>query len=244
VSLADLRLLPVIPNPGKIVCVGLNYDEHVRETRRQITQHPTLFVRFAESQVGHEQDIMLPAETNQLDYEGEIAVIVGKSGRRISVNNAWEHIAGYTCYNDASVRDWQAASNQWTAGKNFSRTGAFGPWMVTTDEIVPGQTMTLVTRLNGKEVQRATTDMMIHSIPELISHISTFTPLQIGDVIVTGTPGGIGSRRMPPIFLASGDVLEVEVDRIGTLRNRVSCEVADTEGVLFQEGGQWFARSG
>ena len=244
VSLSDLRLLPVIPKPGKIVCVGLNYHEHVKETQRQNTQAPTLFLRVAESQVGHAEDMVLPAESTQFDYEGEIAVIVGKPGRRIAASRAFEHIAGYACYNDGSVRDWQAASNQWTAGKNFWRTGAFGPWMVTSDEIAPSRKMTLVTRLNGREMQRATTDMMIHGIAELISHISTFTPLEAGDVIVTGTPGGIGSRRVPPVFLTAGDIVEVEIDAIGTLKNTVACEVAETDGVFCAHGTRFFARSG
>ncbi|MEO9228429.1 MAG: fumarylacetoacetate hydrolase family protein [Devosia sp.] len=234
-ALKDLQLLPVIPNPGKIICVGLNYEEHVRETKREVTRNPTLFLRVNESQVAHGQVIVLPAETVQLDYEGEIAVIVGKPGRRIAQADAWGHVVGYACYNDGSVRDWQAAANQWTAGKNFWRTGAFGPWMVTADEIPPGQTMTLVTRLNGKKMQRATTDMMIHSIPQLISHISTFTPLRSGDVIVTGTPGGIGSRRNPPVFMGSGDVVEVEVNKIGILRNVVACEISDIEDRFYVE---------
>lgn len=241
----DLQLMPVIPNPGKIICVGLNYDEHVCETKRLVSKSPTLSLRVNESQVAHGQDIVMPAETVQLDYEGELAVIIGRPGRRIAEADAWNHVAGYSCYNDGSIRDWQGASNQWTAGKNFWRTGAFGPWMVTTDEIPPGQKMTLVTRLNGKEMQRTTTDRMIHSIPQLISHISTFTPLQSGDVVVTGTPGGVGSCRNPPIYLGSGDVVEVEVDRIGVLRNVVACEVTDMQdGLLFNLGSRSIGRSG
>ena len=157
-------------------------------------------------------------------------MIIGRAGRRIPAASAFDHVAGYACYNDGSVRDWQAASNQWTAGKNFSGTGAFGPWMVTSDEIGPGAEMTLVTRVNGKEMQRATTRFMIHSIPALIEHISVFTTLEPGDVIVTGTPGGIGSKRKPPVFLEEGDVVEVDVDRIGVLRNRVMREAASSSG--------------
>ena len=224
--LADLHLLPVIPNPGKIVCIGLNYREHVAETERSVTESPTLFLRVAESQVGHGSDLVLPPESARLDYEGEIAIVIGRGGRRISENEAWNHIAGYACYNDGSVRDWQSATPQWTAGKNFWRTGAFGPWLVTSDEITPGRRMTLVTRLNGVEMQRATTDMMIHSIPRQIAYVSTFTPLEPGDVIVTGTPGGIGARRSPPVFMKAGDVVEVEVDAIGVLRNEVAAEAA------------------
>ena len=222
--LGDLTLLPVIPNPGAIFCVGLNYSDHVLETGRALTEVPTMFLRTAASQVAHDEAIVKPAESSQLDFEGEIAVIIGRGGRRISESDAWSHIVGYACYNDASIRDWQLATTQWTAGKNFWRTGAFGPWMVTADEISPGQTLTLTTRLNGREVQRATTDHLIHSIPRQIAYISTFTPLEPGDVIVTGTPGGIGSKRVPPLFMKAGDVCEVEVDAIGVLRNTIRDE--------------------
>ena len=225
-ALADVSFLPVIPNPGQIICVGLNYADHVLETGRVITESPTLFLRVPQSQVGHNQDIMLPPESSRLDYEGEIAVIIGKGGRRISEADSWSHIAGYACYNDGSIRDWQSATSQFTPGKNFWRTGGFGPWMVPASEIAPGRKMTLVTRLNGVELQRATTDMMLHSIPQQIAYISTFTPLEPGDVIVTGTPGGVGAKRMPPVFMKEGDVVEVDVDAIGTLRNGVCAEAS------------------
>jgi len=223
-KLDQVRLLPVIPNPGKIVCVGLNYGEHVRETGREITEQPTLFLRVAESQLAHGEDIVLPPESTRLDYEGEIALVIGKPGRRIAEQDAWDHIAGYACYNDGSIRDWQSATPQWTAGKNFWRTGGFGPWMVTRDEIRDGQVMTLVTRLNGQEMQRTTTDKLIHSIPRQIAHISAFTPLAAGDVIVTGTPGGVGAKRTPPVWMKAGDSVEVEVDAIGILRNGIRAE--------------------
>lgn len=224
-KLSQLTLLPVIPNPNKIVCVGLNYGEHVRETGRQITESPALFLRLTESQVAHGQDIVRPPESQRLDYEGEIAIVIGKGGRRISEADSWGHIAGYSCYNDGSIRDWQVATSQWTPGKNFWRTGGFGPWMVTADEIAPNQTMTLVTRLNGQEMQRATTEMMIHSIPRQIAYISTFISLEAGDVIVTGTPGGVGNKRNPPVFMKPGDVVEIEVDAIGVLRNGIRDEM-------------------
>ena len=223
-ALEEVALLPVIPNPGKIVCVGLNYSEHVRETGRSVTESPTLFLRVPASQVAHGDAIVRPPESDKLDYEGEIAIVIGVGGRRIAEDRAWDHIAGYACYNDASVRDWQTATPQWTAGKNFWRTGGFGPWMVSADEIAPGRTMTLVTRLNGIEMQRATTDMLIHSIPRQIAYISTFVPLEPGDVIVTGTPGGVGAKRTPPVFMRAGDTVEVEVDGIGVLRNTVRDE--------------------
>ena len=222
---ADLHLLPVIPNPNKIICVGLNYGEHVRETGRELTENPALFVRMPDSQVGHGQDIVRPPESHRLDYEGEIAVVIGEGGRRIAEADAWKHIFGYACYNDGSIRDWQVSTTQWTAGKNFWHTGGFGPWMVTADEIQPNQKMSLVTRLNGQEMQRATTDMMIHSIPRQIAYISTFIPLQAGDVIVTGTPGGVGNKRNPQVFMKPGDVVEIEVDAIGILRNTIRDEV-------------------
>ncbi|MES2508323.1 MAG: fumarylacetoacetate hydrolase family protein [Pseudomonadota bacterium] len=223
-TFGDVELLPVIPNPGKIVCVGLNYGEHVRETGREITESPALFLRVAESQVAHGQDIIRPPESHRLDYEGEIAIVIGKGGRRISEADSWNHIAGYSCYNDGSIRDWQVATTQWTPGKNFWRTGGFGPWMVTSDEIKPNQKMTLVTRLNGQELQRASTDMMIHSIPRQIAYISTFIPLEAGDVIVTGTPGGVGNKRTPQLFMKPGDTVEIEVDAVGILRNGIRDE--------------------
>ncbi|KQW64886.1 fumarylacetoacetate hydrolase family protein [Variovorax sp. Root411] len=220
-KLAEITFLPVIPNPGKIWCAGLNYGEHVRETGREVSEQPMFFLRFADSQVGHGQAIQRPPESVKLDYEGEIAVIIGKGGRRISEADAWDHIAGYACYNDGSIRDWQLHTQQWCPGKNFWRTGGFGPWMVTTDEIEAGATLSLVTRLNGAEVQRATTDMMLHSIPRQIAYASTVAPLQPGDVFVTGTPGGIGAKRTPQLWMKSGDVVEVEVERVGILRNTI-----------------------
>lgn len=216
--------LPVIPNPDKIVCIGLNYEEHRAETNRDKTEHPAVFLRLAESQVAHGQALMLPPESTQLDYEGEIAVIVGAPGRRIPEARAWEHVCGYAPYNDGSVRDWQRHTVQWTAGKNFARTGGFGPWLVTADEIPPGTVLELTTRLNGAVMQHATTDMLIHSIPRLIAYISTWTTLLPGDVIVSGTPGGVGARRTPPVWMKAGDVVEVEVSRVGLLRNVVAAE--------------------
>jgi 2-keto-4-pentenoate hydratase/2-oxohepta-3-ene-1,7-dioic acid hydratase in catechol pathway len=220
-ALADVTLLPVIPDPGKIWCCGLNYHEHVQETNREVTEQPTFFLRVADSQVGHGQAIVRPRESDQLDYEAEIAVIIGRGGRRIREADVANHIAGYACYNDGSVRDWQRHTSQWAPGKNFWRTGGFGPWMVTADEIPFGTKMSLVTRLNGQEMQRATTDMMIHGIARQVAYVSTIAPLRPGDVIVTGTPGGVGARRKPPVWMKPGDIVEIEVDRIGVLRNPV-----------------------
>lgn len=223
---ADLPLdavafLPVIPDPEKILCVGLNYEPHRLEGGHPKTEHPTIFARFANSQVGHLQPMLCPRESEKLDYEGEIALVIGKAGRRIPAARALEHVAGYACYNEGSVRDWQRHSSQFIPGKNFVGTGAFGPWLVTPDEIPDVNDMTLVTRLNGQEMQRANSGELTFPIPTLIEYCSTFTELVPGDVIVTGTPGGVGSRREPPVFLKPGDLVEVEVSSLGTLRNRV-----------------------
>ena len=220
-ALSELTWLPVIPNPGKILCVGLNYQDHVVETGRDNTEQPAFFIRVAESQVGHRQPLLRPKESTHLDFEAEIAVIIGKTGRRISQSDAWSYIAGYSCYNDGSVRDWQRHTVQWTAGKNFAQTGAFGPWMVTADEIPPNTRLTLSCRLNGERMQHATTDHMIFKIPKIIEYCSTWTPLAPGDVLVTGTPGGVGSRRTPPIWMKAGDRVEVEIDKVGVLENTI-----------------------
>ena len=219
---SDVTWLPVIPNPDKIVCVGLNYQDHVVETGRDNTEQPAIFLRVADSQVGHKQPILRPKESTHLDFEAEIAVIIGKGGQRISQKDAWSHVAGYSCYNDGSVRDWQRHTIQWTAGKNFPRTGAFGPWMVTADEIPPGSKMTLSCRLNGQQMQHATTEQMIFRIPKIIEYVSTWTTLAPGDVLVTGTPGGVGARRTPPVWMKPGDKVEIEIDKVGILENTIS----------------------
>jgi 2-keto-4-pentenoate hydratase/2-oxohepta-3-ene-1,7-dioic acid hydratase in catechol pathway len=219
---ADVTWLPVIPNPGKIICVGLNYQDHVVETGRDNTEQPAIFLRLPESQVGHLQPIVRPRESTHMDFEAEIAVIVGKAGRRITQKDAWSHIAGYSCYNDGSVRDWQRHTVQWTAGKNFARTGGFGPWMVTADEIPPGTRMTLSCRLNGERMQHATTEQMIFKIPKIIEYVSAWTTLQPGDVLVTGTPGGVGARRTPPLWMKPGDKVEIEIDKVGILENSIA----------------------
>jgi 2-keto-4-pentenoate hydratase/2-oxohepta-3-ene-1,7-dioic acid hydratase in catechol pathway len=221
-KLSDIAWLPVIPNPDKIVCVGLNYQDHVVETGRDNTEQPAIFLRVAESQVGHLQPIVRPKESTHLDFEAEIAVIIGKPGRRIAQKDAWSHIAGYSCYNDGSVREWQRHTIQWTAGKNFAQTGAFGPWMVTADEIPPNSKMTLSCRLNGQEMQKATTEQMIFRIPKIIEYVSAWTTLLPGDVLVTGTPGGVGARRTPPVWMKPGDKVEIEIDRVGILENGIA----------------------
>lgn len=223
-QLGDIRFLPVISTPGKIFCVGHNYEEHRLETQRDKTEHPLLFIRVPESQTGHLEPIFLPAESSQLDYEGEIAVIIGKPGRRIRSADAWEHVAGYCAYNDGSIRDWQRHTIQFTAGKNFTGTGAFGPWMVTRGEIIDDEELILETRLNGTVMQHTSTAMMIFKIPELIEYISTFTSLQPGDVIVTGTPGGVGAKRIPPVWMKPGDLVEIEVSKVGILSNTIAVD--------------------
>lgn len=221
VKLAKVALLPVIPDARKIVCVGLNYREHRAETGRPDTEHPTLFTRWADSQVAHDQPMLLPRESVKLDWEGELAVIIGRSGRRIPKEDAMKYVAGYSCYNDGSVRDWQRHTSQFIPGKNFPSTGGFGPWMVTADALKDITSQTLTTRVNGVIKQQATIDMMIFDIPSLIHYISTFTPLKPGDVIVTGTPGGVGFVRNPPEFMKPGDVCEIEITEIGVLRNKI-----------------------
>ena len=221
-----LELVPVIPDPDKIICVGLNYRDHVAETGRTVTDKPALFARFAGSQVGHLQPLVKPKVSDEFDYEGELAVVIGKGGRHIPVERALEHVAGYSCYNEGSVRDWQRHTSQYLAGKSFAGTGAFGPWLVTADEIPDPSRLTLETRLNGQVVQHTTTDLMITPVAEQIAYISTILPLLPGDVIVSGTPGGVGVKRNPPLFMRPGDVAEVEISGIGLLRNHVVAETA------------------
>lgn len=215
---------PVIPNPDKIICVGLNYHAHVQETGREETVNPVLFARYAGSQIGHGQPLVKPLESTEFDYEGEVAVIIGKEGRRIPEAEALEHVAGYACYNDGSVRDWQKHTHQFMPGKTFANTGAFGPWMVTADEIPDPSVLHLQTRLNGQVVQDTDVSLLITSIPRLIAYCSTILPLLPGDVIVSGTPGGVGARRNPPLWMRDGDVCEVEISGIGTLSNPVKAE--------------------
>jgi 2-keto-4-pentenoate hydratase/2-oxohepta-3-ene-1,7-dioic acid hydratase in catechol pathway len=225
ISLADIAFAPVIPDPDKIICIGLNYRDHVAETGRPLTEKPALFARFAGSQIGHLQPLVKPRVSDEFDYEGELAVIIGKSGRHIPAHSALEYVAGYSCYNEGSVRDWQRHTSQFLAGKSFSGTGGFGPWMVTADEIPDPSRLTLETRLNGQVVQHTTTDCMITSIPEQIAYISTILPLLPGDVIVSGTPGGVGVKRTPQLFMRPGDVAEIEISGIGILRNPVIAEI-------------------
>jgi 2-keto-4-pentenoate hydratase/2-oxohepta-3-ene-1,7-dioic acid hydratase in catechol pathway len=219
--LSAITWLPVLPNPDKILCVGLNYEMHRKETGRAEVDHPTIFARFANSQIGHGADIVRPRLSHELDFEGELALIIGKPGRHIAREDAFGHVAGYACYNDGSVRDFQRHTHQFTPGKNFPGTGAFGPWMMTPDELGALDGLRLQTRVNGQVVQDATFAQMIFDVPRIIAYCSAFTRLEPGDVIATGTPGGVGAKRTPPLWLKPGDSVEVEIDRLGTLRNGV-----------------------
>ena len=224
--LASISLAPVIPDPEKIFCVGLNYELHRKETGRAEVESPTIFTRFANSQIGDGATIVRPRVSTDLDYEGELAVIIGRPGRYIQRKDAMAYVAGFACYNDVSVRDWQRHTSQFTPGKNFPASGPFGPWMVTPDEVGPLAKLRIMTRLNGEIVQQATLGDMIFDIPRVIEYCSSFTNLAVGDVIATGTPGGVGSRRVPPLWMKAGDLVEVEIDRVGLLRNRVVDEAA------------------
>lgn len=221
-----VELLPVIPDPQKILCVGINYLSHVKETGRDIPTKPMFFTRFADSQTAHNGPIVRPLASEKLDFEGELAVVIGRTARHVKAADAFDYVAGYSCYNDGSVRDWQKHTIQFTPGKNFPSTGGFGPWLVTADEVGDPSQLSLVTRLNGSVVQQATTDDLIFDIPTLIEYCSTFTELHAGDVIITGTTGGVGAFRQPPLWMKAGDVVEVEISRVGLLRNTVIDEAA------------------
>src|SRR5215813_6820241 len=222
--LADITWLPVIPQPEKILCAGINYRSHAAETGRELPKQPSMFIRLANTLTGHEGEMIRPSVSEQFDFEGELAVVIGRGGRHIPAERALDHVAGYTCFVDGSVRDYQKFSV--TSGKNFPGTGPLGPWIVTTDELADPTTLTLATRLNGKEMQHSGTDLLIYSVPQIIAFCSDFTALAPGDVIATGTPEGVGHRRNPPLWMKPGDVLEVEISGIGTLRNRVVDEKA------------------
>jgi 2-keto-4-pentenoate hydratase/2-oxohepta-3-ene-1,7-dioic acid hydratase in catechol pathway len=225
-KLAQVQYLPVIPRPEKIVCAVRNYMDHHQEVlaagmQRELSEQPPIFLRVWRSQAAHLAPIVKPRVSDSLDWEGELAVIIGEGGRDIAEADAWKHVAGYSCYNDASVREWQFHAKQIASGKNFESTGAFGPWMVTAEEIAPGRELKLETRLNGAVVQSSHTGHMIFSIPRLIAYASTIFTLVPGDVIATGTPAGVGWSKKPPQFMQPGDVVEVEIEAIGVLRNPV-----------------------
>jgi len=218
-KLAEIKFLPVIPSPNKILCAGVNYRSHAAETGRELPKQPSMFIRFADTLIGHGGEMVRPSVSDHFDYEGELALVIGKAGRHIKAECALDHVAGYTCFVDGSVRDYQKFSV--TSGKNFPSTGPLGPWLVTTDEIPDPSRLTLTTRLNGTRVQHATTDQLIYAIPQIVAFCSDFTVLAPGDVIATGTPEGVGHSRKPPLWMQPGDMLDVEIGGIGVLRARI-----------------------
>ncbi len=223
-ALTGVTYLPPIPDPDKIICIGLNYLTHIVEGGRPVPTQPTIFTRWANTQIGHGEPIIRPNASETLDFEGELAVVIGHRARHVAEADYASVIAGYSCYNDGSVREWQRHSSQFGPGKNFPATGGFGPYLVTPDEAGDVTKASLVTRLNGEEMQRATVDDLVFTIPKLIAYCSTFTELVPGDVIITGTTGGVGAYRNPPVWMKPGDTVEVEITGVGTLRNPVAQE--------------------
>jgi 2-keto-4-pentenoate hydratase/2-oxohepta-3-ene-1,7-dioic acid hydratase in catechol pathway len=224
-SLSDVTLLPPIPEPRRIICIGQNYAAHRDEMGGASTSSPLIFTRFPSSIVGHNEVLIKPPESEQFDFEGELAVIIGSSGRRIAPENALSHIAGYSCFMDGSIRDYQIHTTQYIPGKNFEKSGSFGPWMLSANEIPnPNSGLSLQTRLNGELVQETTTDLMIFDIPTVIAYLSTFTTLEPGDVIASGTPGGVGYKRKPQLFMKPGDKIEVKIENVATLTNSIIAE--------------------
>lgn len=218
---ASVRLLPVIPNPSKILCVGHNYESHRVETGRDKTKHPSIFTRFADTLISADDPIIRPKVSSDLDFEAELAVVIGKGGRNIPESEAMDHLAGFACFNDASLRDWQWHTRQFIPGKNFPGTAPFGPELVTPDEIDDLDRIEVKAVLNGEVMQSATLDHMLFPIPTIIAYVSTFTPLSPGDVIATGTPGGVGAKRTPPVWMKAGDVIEVHVSGVGSISSRI-----------------------
>ena len=219
VPLSEIAFLPVLGPPAKLVCIGLNYMVHVREMNRSVPTVPSLFLKYHDALVGHGREIVRPRVSEAFDFEGELAVVIGRAGRYIEEADALGHVAGYTILNDGSIRDWQEENV--SAGKNFPRTSGFGPYLVTADEIPDPHALGVRTRLNGETVQDGNTADFIFGIPRLIAYVSGFTPLAPGDVISTGTPHGVGHGRTPRLYMKPGDTIEVEIERIGTLANRV-----------------------
>jgi 2-keto-4-pentenoate hydratase/2-oxohepta-3-ene-1,7-dioic acid hydratase in catechol pathway len=226
-ALDDVEFLPVIPDAAaKLLCVGINYMPHIKEMGRERPEYPVVFVRFQDSIVGHGRALERPIGSVQLDWEGELAVIIGKRARRVSRAQALGYVAGYACFNDGSVRDYQRHSQQFTPGKNFHASGSFGPWLVTTDEQPDPKKLRLTTRLNGEVMQDESVAELCFDVAQLVEYCSTWSQLEPGDVIVTGTPGGVGAGRKPPLWMKAGDTVEVEISGLGVLRNPVVDEAA------------------
>ena len=218
---ADIEFLPAVTDPGKIICIGVNYRSHQEESGKTEQKAPTVFTRFADSQMGHLQPAQMPATTTKFDYEGEMALVIGKEAFHVVEEDAFNYVAGYAAYNDLSVRDWQLAASQWIPGKNFPGTGGFGPYLVPAADLGDVNSLTLETRVNGDIRQKASVSDLYFTIPQLIAYVTGFTRLSPGDVIVTGTPGGVGLFMEPSGLLAEGDVVEVEITGLGTLKNTV-----------------------
>ncbi len=226
IDLNSIKLLPVIPNPSKIICVGLNYHDHVKETEKSVADNPVTFQRFNDSQTAHLQNMIIPKASDKLDFEGEMALIMKDTGSHINEDNALDCIAGYSCYNDGSVRDWQRhTKSTFGMGKNFKKTGSFGPHMVMAEDIDDYKKLTIETFLNGEVMQSASLSQLIFDLPFLISYVSKALPWRAGDVLVTGTPGGVGFKRNPPIYLKEGDKVDISISEIGTLSNTLQNEV-------------------
>jgi len=228
VEIAELDFLPPLEKSARIFCIGLNYPAHGSEAGHAPPEHPMVFARYASSIVGHDDALVAPEASDQFDFEGELAIVVGRPGRRIEAKDALRHIAGFSIFNDGSVRDFQLRSSQWMMGKNFDRSGAFGPWIVSPEVLPPGASgLMLETRLNGVAMQRADTAEMLFSAEMLIASLSETLTLLPGDVIMTGTPAGVGALRTPPVWMRPGDRIEVEIEGIGVLANTVAAEKPD-----------------
>ncbi|WP_121062475.1 fumarylacetoacetate hydrolase family protein [Chachezhania antarctica] len=227
IAMADVTLLPPIPEPEKILCIGLNYLPHILESGRPHPEYPSIFTRYPRSLVGHNVPIERPEASREFDYEGELALVIGKAGRHIAAEDAWDHIAGYSCFNEGSIRDYQNHTTQFWPGKSFERSGSMGPWIVTSDEVGDIREQSLTTRVNGNVEQHTPISDLAIGIPELIAYASTVLTLVPGDVIATGTPGGVGRYRKPQLFLEPGMNVEVEITGVGTLVNPV---IAETSG--------------
>lgn len=223
-ELTDVHFLPPIPNPDKILCVGVNYRPHIEEMGRSVPDYPVVFVRFPGSLAGHGEAIVRPRVSDQFDFEGELTVVIGRRARHVAREDAYQFVAGYCCFMDGSVRDWQRHTMQFTAGKNFARSGSAGPYLTLQDEVPDVSVVNLTTRLNGDVMQRGSISELVFDIPALIEYCSTFAELLPGDLIATGTPGGVGAARTPPRWLVDGDLVEVDISGIGTLSNPVADE--------------------
>lgn len=223
--MAGVRFLPLVPRPGKIVCLGLNYADHAKEGGHARPEYPSFFLRGATSMIGHKEPIIRPRASTKLDYEAELAVVIGKRVRHLTPANALDCVAGYSCFNDGSIRDYQRKTNQWTIGKNFDGSGPFGPWLVTPDELPPGAAgLRIQSRLNGKVMQDSNTALFLWNVVEALCIITECMTLEPGDVIITGTPAGVGYARTPPVWMAPGDICEIDIEGIGILSNPIADE--------------------